>query len=181
MLRALPYRCLNLWDNAYRRCHRLQAVGPMLYIGSVRYTAAVRRFADGTVLAPGDRLGTLHLNNARIATLDDRRGRHLTAWQFARLLRDSLRALATFSLTPAGASFKVYHGTTWMRPHGLAVGFSGKALPSGWRARLLRLHFRVLRAGFSPVGFRTVAADPEPRHFWITRTELHRYFGAPRT
>jgi len=180
MLQALSSRCVNLWDRAYHRYHRLEAVGPLFLVGSQRYAGAERRFADGTVLLTGDWLGTLHFDNRRIASLGGGHGRHLTAWQFTRLLRESLRALAAFSITRAGEPLAVYQGTTWMQPHGLTRGFTCDPLPDGWRARLLRWHFRLLRACFAPATFRN-AGELEPRHFWITRTELRRHFGPPRS
>ena len=180
MLQTLSTRCVNLWDRVYHRYHRLEAVGPLFLVGSRRHAGAERRFADGTVLAAGDWLGTLHFNNSHIASLGRGRDRHLTAWQFTRQLRKSLHALAAFSITQAGEPLIVYRGTTWMQPHGLTRGFSCEPLPNGWRTRLLRWHFRVLRACFAPATFRSAASAPEPRHFWITRTELRRHFGPPR-
>lgn len=179
-MQALTIGCVNAWDRAYRRYHRLEAVGPMLLVGRRRYSGAERRFADGTLLAPGEWLGTLHFSNARIASLDEGRGRHLTAWQFARLMRESLQALAAFSASQSGALLAAYHGTTWMQPHGLTVGFSCEPLPDGWRSRLLRFHFRLLRACFAPASLSGARAELEPRDFWITRTELCRNFGRPR-
>ena len=181
LLQTLSIRCMNLWDRAYHRYHRLEAVGPLLMVGSRRYAGAQRRFADGTVLAAGDWLGTLHFNNVRIASLGSGRGRHLTAWQFARQLRESLDALAAYSVSRAGESPIVYQGTTWMQPHGLTRGFSCDPLPNGWRKRLLRWHFRVLRACFAPATFRNKSRELEPCLFWITRTELRRHFGRSPT
>lgn len=168
---------LDALDRLYRRWHHLEAVGPLFFVGKSQYQGIERRFADGTALRPGDPLGLLHFNNARIATLGLESGRHGTAWRFTRLLRESLDALSAYSVTSAGRPIEVYQGTTWMQVHGLKVGFTIEPLPDGWRSRLLRLHFRLLRAGFAPATFRRSAGPPVPRRFWITRGDLQKHFG----
>ena len=149
----------------------------MLFVGFQQYTGVERCFPDATVLVRGDRVGTLHFNNARIATLGLGQGRHVTAWQFTRLLRESLEALAIYSASTEAEAVTVYEGTTWMQSHGFKVGFVTEPIEQGWRASLLRLHFRVLRACFAPAEFRTRSAAIAPRNFWITRNELQTNFG----
>lgn len=169
--------CLKGWDRVYRQYHHLRPVGPLLLVGFQRYTGVERRFPDATVLVPGDRIATLHFNNARIASLGHGQSRHLTAWQFTRLLRESLEALASFSASAEADSIAVYEGTTWMQSHGFRVGFVTEPLSQGWRAQLLRLHFRMLRACFAPADFRRKSGAIAPRNFWITRTQLQTNFG----
>lgn len=177
LTRAFATRCLEGWERLYQHRHQLQPVGPLLFVGFRQYTGIERRFPDATTLVRGDRVGTLHFNNARIASLGLGQGRHATAWQFTRLLRESLEALAIFSVTSDAQSVAVYEGTTWMQSHGFKVGFVTEPLAQGWRAQLLRLHFRVLRACFAPADFRTRSAAIAPRNFWITRSQLQTNFG----
>ncbi len=169
--------CLKGWDRVYHRYHQLAPVGPMLYVGLERYTGRARQFPDATVLAPGDQIGVLHFNNSRIASLGRSHSKHLTAWQFTRLLRESLAALADFSTSSQAATVAVYHGKTWMRTHGLKVGFITEPLEEGWRAQLLRLHFRVLKTCFAPAGFTDTSGILVPRNYWITRRQLQVSFG----
>src|SRR5438094_9476959 len=61
-----------LYDRAYRAAHGLDRppaqVGPALSI-EVRRSRRARRLPDGTRVAGGDRIGVLHVNNARIAAV----------------------------------------------------------------------------------------------------------------
>jgi hypothetical protein len=151
-------------------------VGPLFLLGSSAHAGIPKHFADGSVLQPGDRYGVLHFNNARLAQLGAGAGRLPTAWEFTRLLRSSLFALAEFADTEEGAQLGAFQGTTWMQPHGLKVGFEIEALPPGWRTAWLRFHFRVLQLCFSPASFRRHKSPAEPRVFWITRASLRQHF-----
>jgi len=59
-----------LYDRAYRAVHGLDRppaqVGPALCV-EVRRSRRARRLPDGTRVALGDRIGVIHVNNARIA------------------------------------------------------------------------------------------------------------------
>src|SRR5438034_1537520 len=59
-----------LYDRAYRAVHGLDRppaqVGPALCL-EVRRSRRARRLPDGTRVALGDRIGVIHVNNARIA------------------------------------------------------------------------------------------------------------------
>lgn len=177
MLHAISQHCMSAIDRAYRRYHALLPVGPLFIVGRRRHRGPARHFDDGTVLEPGEWVGTLHFDNARLLALDNGTGRHATAWQFGRLMRESLVALAAYSATSAGAPLVAYYGTTWMAPHGLSVGFSCEPLPAGWRRQWLRLHFGLLRRSFAPPSFRDARGRLEPRNFWITRPALQQHFG----
>jgi hypothetical protein len=134
-------------------------------------------FADGTSLAPGDFYGTLHFDNSRIASLGEV-SRNRSGVRFARLLRDSLAALAYASREdPALADLPAFHGVTWIREHGAQVGFVSEAMPIGLRRRLLVAHFRLLRWVFAPSLRAARMETPDPRIFWLTRSDLQRSFG----
>ncbi len=172
---TLARRCAAAWDRAYHRYHRLVPMGPLLQVGRERWDGAPRRFDDGTLLEAGAEVGTLHLDNRRLAALAGS-GRQRIAARFGRLLRESLQALAEYSTTADGEAVAAWRGTTWMQPHGLTVGFTTEPLPPGWRRRLLTLHFALLRACFAPAAYGRGPASPEPRQFWITRRALLEHF-----
>jgi hypothetical protein len=137
-------------------------------------------FADGTRLVPGDDYGALHFDNSRIAALGEG-SRVRTGVRFARLLRDSLRDLAAATRNdPALRDLPVFHGITWIREHGERVGFVSEPLPIGPRRRLLGAHFRMLRWVFAPSLRTSLPGAPEPRLFWLTRTDLLTNFGQGR-
>lgn len=178
MLRAAAFRCLRCWDALYHRRHRLEPVGPVLFVGCKEYSGPPREFADGTRIQAGDVIGMLHFNNSRIAALEMAApSGHRAGWQFARLLRESLLTLSAYTVThPTIANVVVFQGTTWMQVHGLKVGFTAESLPNSARTRFLVWHFRLLSWAFAPI--RRRSAPIEPRNFWITRRQLQQHFTA---
>lgn len=175
-LRRAAVKCVDAWEEFYRRRHRLQPVGPLFLLGVGRHAGPEKQFDDDVKLQDGDPIGILHFNNTRIAQLGGSAGRHRTAWEFTRLLRGSLIALAEFSASDAGSHLPVFQGTTWLQPHGVKVGFTIESLPPGWRSRWLQIHFRLLQLCFSPASLRYRGTGPEPRLFWITRPALRHHF-----
>lgn len=175
-LRPFLRRTLNRIDAWYRRKFSLRPLGPVLMIGYQPYDGDPRVFPDGTRLVARQLIGTLHFNNVRLAAL---RGgtRQRIGMRFARLFRRSLERLAELAQSdPVLKNVHVYHGVTWFKPHGHAVGFVSEALPQGWRSRWLAAYLRLLAWGFASVRPRLSGA-PQPRRFWITRDELIRHFG----
>jgi hypothetical protein len=61
---------------------------------------------------------------------------------------------------------------TWIRDHGAHVGFVSEAVPAGLRRRLLAAHFRLLRWVFAPSLRAARTETPDPRMFWLTRSDL---------
>lgn|GEM_PF-155492 len=168
-------------DELYRRSHRLQPVGPVLYAGRTRYRGPAREFADGTRLRPGDCIGTLHFDNGRFPALDMGTAAR-SALRFARLMLESMHALADLArLDPTFADLGVYHAVTWLPPHGRKVGFVTETYPHGLRRRLLAIHFRMLVWTFAAAEQTRATARPEPTIYWLTRQALTtRFAGATR-
>jgi len=180
-LRRVLRTVLRGVDGLYRMLHRLRPVGPVLLVGKARYAGPARTFADGTHVRPGDTLGTLHFNNARIAALDAA-SPTAVAFSFARLFRESMRTLAELSVE--GGAFgdvTVFEGIGWWR-QGQKVGFTSEPFPEGARKRFLTLHIGLLVWAFAPRTSTAIAARPEPRISRITRTALIARFSssAPR-
>lgn len=171
-LRRLAQRGLCRVDELYHRWHRLQPVGEILYVGRTRYRGPAMAFADGTRLAPGDFVGTLHFNNARFSRLEADSSRR-TALGFARLMLESLRILAQRGRRdPQFAEVTVYHGVTWLSSHGKQIGFLTQPFPDGPRNRLMAAYFRLLVWAFAPAQETRAAARPEPTIYWLTREQL---------
>jgi hypothetical protein len=178
-LRRIARSALSGVDDLYRRRFELQPVGPILFVGRSRYRGPARRFADGTQLQPGDMLGTLHFNNARIAALEAATP-NAVAVRFVRLLLQSLRDLA--ELAHEGRPFgdlAVFQGLGWWR-HGESVGFISEPFPEGRRKRFLAVHIGLLVWAFAPPASTAIAARPEPRISWITRDALIERYGSAK-
>jgi UDP-N-acetylglucosamine:LPS N-acetylglucosamine transferase len=178
--RSIAQRCLRAVDALYHAQHRLQPVGEMLYVGRRRYRGPPMEFADGTRIAPGDFVGTLHFNNARFLQIEADSARR-AASRFAPLMLDSLRNLAErVRREPPWSDLPVYHGVSWLGPHGRGIGFQTQPVPQGYGTRLRAAYFRLLVWAFAPAAQTRASARPEPTLYWLTRKQLLRRFGAAR-
>lgn len=178
--RSIAQRCLRAVDALYHAQHRLQPVGEILYVGRCRYRGPPMEFADGTRIAPGDFVGTLHFNNARFLQIEADTA-HRAASRFAPLMLDSLRTLAgRVRREPLWSDLPVYHGVSWLGPHGRGIGFQTQPVPQGRGKRLRAAYFRVLVWAFAPAAQTRASARPEPTLYWLTRKQLLRRFGAAR-
>jgi hypothetical protein len=174
-LRQPLRRAVSLGELGYRRYFRLQAVGPMLYLGQTTHRGPARVLADGTSLNPGDSLGILHFNNARIADLH--RPHVNPGFVFTRLLRSSLAILAQRAQSdPVLRPVVAFRGVTWIPPHGQRIGFEVEPLPDGLRTRWLQWHFHLLLYVFAPEINPGTARRLRPYVFWLTRRQLIRHF-----
>src|SRR5262245_64215119 len=107
---------VRLYDWLYRRWHRLDrqasAVGPALRIEVHR---ARRRHVlpDGTRVVRGERLGTIHLDNRRVAALHRAGACRLdVGLAFRRALVASLEELARAASTGPLADVRAFSATT---------------------------------------------------------------------
>jgi hypothetical protein len=181
LLHSAARRALGLIDAWYYRRHRLRTLGPVLYLGQTRYRGPELRFADGTLLRDNDPIGRLHFNNASIAALGDGSMQRV-GFGFARLMRESLRALAEVAHSdPALRDVRVFQGMTWLPAHGEVVGFVSTPMPRTWRTRLLARHFRMLMWVFAPAARIRAREHAEPRFYWLTRTALTQNLGKLKT
>lgn len=169
-------RVMSWIDAWYYRRYRLRTLGPVLYIGTARYHGPRLEFDDGTVLEENDPIGRLHFNNSSIASLGEG-SMHRVGFRFAKLMRESLRALAQLAHEdPAYKEIRVFQGVTWIPSHGEVVGFVSTPMPKTWRNRLLTGHFRLLMWVFAPAA-KIRQRKAEPRLYWLTRAALSRNLG----
>lgn len=169
--RLIIRKALARVDAWYYRRHRLQTLGPVLYLGVDRYRGPELRFDDGTCLRDNDPIGRLHFNNASIASLGEGSMQRV-GFRFARLMRQSLRDLDEYaSSAPAFREVSVFQGVTWIPAHGEVVGFVSKPLPRTFKSLLLGGHFKLLMWAFAPAE-KIRSRDAEPRVYWLTRAAL---------
>ena len=174
--RQLVQRGLRGVDRRYHRAHRLQAIGPILYVGRDQYRGPTIQFADDTLLEVGSDIGTLHFNNLRFTKLEAQSATG-AALGFARLMIQSLRALADKARTDSRFSdLAVYHAVSWLPGHGDKIGFVTAPYPEGMKKRLMAAHFRLLIWAFAPIE-QSRGARPDPHFYWLTRKELLRRYG----
>jgi len=179
-VRQITQSCLRRVDDAYRNRHRLQPVGEVLYVGRSRYRGPAMEFADGTRLAPGDLVGTLHFNNARFPQIEADTSRR-AALRFVRLMLESMHILADRARQdPMFSDLAVYHAVSWLPPHGQRIGFITEPFPDGPKKRLIAAYFRLLVWAYAPAEQTRATARPDPTIYWLTRKELLQRFGDVR-
>jgi processive 1,2-diacylglycerol beta-glucosyltransferase len=179
-VRQITQSCLRRVDDLYRNRHRLQPVGEVLYVGRSRYRGPAMEFADGTRLAPGDLVGTLHFNNARFPKIEADTSRR-AAWRFVRLMLESVHILADRARQdPMFSDLAIYHAVSWLPPHGQWMGFITEPFPDGPKKRLIAAYFRLLVWAYAPAEQTRASARPDPTIYWLTHKELLRRFGDVR-
>ncbi len=177
-LRLLALRGMLQVDGLYQRWHRLQPVGEMLYVGSSRYRGPAIEFPDGSRIVPGDQVGTLHLNNARVLRLDGQSARH-AAQHFGHLFIDSMRLLAERTRSdPLLAQLVGFQAVSWLGSRGQQFGFCPQPLPASARTQLLKAYFRLMVWVFAPAAQTRAAARLEPTRYWISHAQLQRHFAS---
>lgn len=177
LLRNLVQRGLGHVDGRYQRANRLQAVGPILYVGRAVYRGPSIRFDDDTALKAGDEVGTLHFNNARFTQLEAGTST-AAALGFARLMLESMHDLADRAFRdPAFCDLSVFHAVSWLPARGHRIGFVTAPLPDGFRKRVLTTYFQLLVWAFAPAE-KSRSARPDPHFYWLTRKTLLQRFPA---
>ena len=175
-------RGVAIYDKVYRALHGLERAGaqvpPILTLEVVR---SVRRLTlrDGTEIRVGDRIGALHLNNARLAALHgDRVSELAVGLEFRRELFASLRVLAERARPGGPLAGVVAFSALTILHHGLPrIGFERDPRGPAW-PRLTSVYQRALLASMHPNGYdasRRVGARAQ--RLWISRRALLRLFG----
>ena len=167
-----------LYDRAYRVVHGLDRppaqVGPALCV-EVRRGRRARRLPDGTRIASGDRVGVIHLNNARLTAVHVNGQPPLAiGLEFRRWFLASLRELAQLAADGGPlADVRAFCAITIFH-RGLArLGFHPERDGIVWPG-LTAAYQRALMASLHPAGplrpRRVISAGA--RRLWMTREEL---------
>src|SRR2546425_3403314 len=167
-----------LYDRAYRAVHGLDRppaqVGPALCL-EVRRSRRARRLPDGTRVALGDRIGVIHVNNARIA------GVHVNGQpplaiglEFRRWFVASLHELAQLAADGGPlADVRAFSAITIFHRGLSRLGFRAERDGIVWPG-LTAAYQRALMASLHPAGPLRVwrATHARARRLWMTRAEL---------
>lgn len=166
---SLLLRLFQAYDRSWRRRNNVRPFDEVLSLGVAAYAGPERTLEDGTHLKVGDRLGIIHFNHDGFSA-DQNRIR--AALRFRRQFARSLQRLADSLDTDATLKgIKALYGETWIRPHGLKVGFIVEPLPRTWRTRWQHRYLRFLLW----VQFPHLARgnrDTWLHAYWLTRRHL---------
>jgi hypothetical protein len=177
-LKKLTQHVFGRIERRYWNSHNLVAIGEVLLVGRRQYRGPVLALTDGTVLKPGDIMGELHFNNARLRQLHLNSRSSNPARVFGRLMLTSLHQLAAaVRERPEFADLHIYHGLSWLRPHGTGVGFITDRLPAGIERSCRIIWFRLLIWAFAgdTTGRQRIL---DPHHYWLSRQSLLQTFPA---
>jgi len=169
---------IRTYDAAYRWYRNLDtaesSIPPVLVV-EMRRAHRTRYLGDGTVIRPGDHIGVLHLNHARVAALHRR---VLTPMALGLVFRrDMLASLQHLAMLarPGGRleGARAFSAVTILH-HGLPrLGFERDT--SGLRcARLTGAYQRALLATLHPNGRSRLAgfASSRAERLWLSRARL---------
>lgn len=175
---------VGVYERLYRLVQGLEApeaeVGPALSV-AVRWSFRRIRLAGGVVIHPGDRIGILHLNNARVVTLHaDGRPPLAVGLAFRRDLFASLRELA--ALASGGgrlAAARAFAATTIFHRGLRRLGFETERRRLVWPG-YVAAYQRALLTTLHPAGAARVRrlALVRAERLWIAREALLARYGA---
>lgn len=175
-------RGVAIYDKVYRALHGLERAGaqvpPILTLQVLR-SARRLTLRDGTEIRVGDRIGALHLNNARLAALHGNGASELAVGlEFRRELFASLRVLAERA-HPGGplADVAAFSALTILH-HGLPrIGFERDPRAPAW-PRLTSAYQRALWASMHPTGHNgSRRGGTRSQRLWISRRALLWRYG----
>lgn len=182
-----PWR---LYDEAYRRFHRLEDLpvdGTIFFrLGRTRYRGRPFVLSDGTLVRPGDPVGTLHLHNEGLAVLHRR---HRSAWRvglaFYHAFKATLRELARrVAEDPRNAGLVAFYAETIFWSGGPRAGFDVGPFQSRLWAAVVGAYQRALLGRYHPLGPERASQGRErgryrkARAIWISRAGLQARYGA---
>jgi len=174
---------IALYDRVYRLCHRLDIptseIGPVLRIEFRRARRAVR-LRDGVLVAVGDTIGVLHMNNERVRTLHVDGASPMTlGLEFRRQLIVSLGALAARVEAGGRAGAAVAFSATTILHHGLPrLGFERDPDAAVCHA-VVAGYQRMLLAMLHPAGVERIVrlGDGRAERLWLSRARLLARYG----
>lgn len=162
----------------FERRYQIRPIGEggyVLRLGIVMYRGPRVTLGDGTVVAAGDRVGELHLDNRRVAAL------HTEGRAGLRYRREVFRVLPVLArdlrTRPEYRAINAVGGPSLFWAEAALAGFEHRPLP-GFTRWWLAWWERHLLAHYHPAGRRRLdqGRRTELRQLWISRrTLLERY------
>jgi peptidoglycan-N-acetylglucosamine deacetylase len=177
------YWLIALYDRAYRLCHRLDTprseVGAALRL-ELSWATHALRLSDGTLIARGDRIGILHMNNDRVRALHiEGLSPIAVGLEFRREIVGSLRALAVVAGPGGWADRATAFAATTIFHHGLPrLGFERDPTPPPF-PHVIAAYQRSLLGVLHPAGAHRLVrlANTHVERLWLSRARLLALYG----
>lgn len=183
MKSTLFYRFMCWYDTYWRRKHGVEKFNDLLSFSFETFSGERRVMNDGTWVEPGDHLAILHFNRECFMN-SSANPKHYTrnALRFRKLLLSSFRNLAErIDSHEKLTQVKVFHGISWLPPHGEKLGFLIERVPDSALTYVRKFYFRVLLRVFFPHVSALENNRIQPHAYWLTRQNLLRYFPAEQS
>jgi hypothetical protein len=170
---------LATWERVDRRRRRIHPVrhGALLGVEFRTHAGPPLRLADGTTIRPGDPIGELHLDNARVREVVAAHG-----WSGVRFVLHDLPFLARWASRPdLGPRPIAFHAGGLLAPLAARAGFEVRPRRRSPRARLDEWYLRWLMGHWSPAGRARLARGHSrlrSANAWISTEALVLRYGA---
>lgn len=175
---SLSYRAMSWYDAYWRRKHGVERFNDLLSFSFEKFSGERRVMNDGTWIEPGDDLAILHFNReCFVNSSADPQHYIRNALRFRKLLLSSFRHLASnINEHEKLTRVKVFHGVSWLPPHGEKLGFLIERLPNSALTVVRKFYFTVLLKVFFPHVSALENKRIQPHAYWLTRQNLFKYF-----
>ena len=172
---------IALAERIDRRRLGLHPIGPgsLVCVRLDRHRGPAVRLADGTVVADGDVVGWIHLDNAAVRRVA------ADSWEVEGLgaaRRDLAELSARARDAPASARPVAYTGATILWPLARRVGFEVRDRRPSFRVRLEDWYLRGVLAHWSRAGRARLGKGRgvlRTREVWLSAAALQRRYGEP--
>lgn len=178
MSNSLFHQFMCWYDTRWRRKHGVEKFDELLSFSFERFSGARRLMNDGTWVEPGDYLAILHFNRECFVNASADPQHYIrNALRFRKLLLSSFRQLARdINEHEKLMDVKVFHGISWLPPHGEKLGFLIERLPDSALTLARKFYFKVLLKTFFPHVSALENNRIQPHAYWLTRQNLLKYF-----
>lgn len=180
MKTTLFYRFMCWYDAYWRRKHGVEKFDELLSFSFETFSGERRIMNDGTWVEPGDCLAILHFNReCFVSAPGDPRQNARNALRFRRLILASFKSLAkAINENEKFTRVKVFHGVSWLPPHGEKLGFLIERVPDSALNLVRKFYFKILLRVFFPHLAAQENNRIQPHAYWLTRDKLLKNFSA---
>lgn len=178
MKNAAFYRFMCWYDAYWRRKHGVERFNDLLSFSFETFSGERRMMNDGTWIEPGDHVAILHFNRECFMNSSANPKHYIrNALRFRKLLMSSFQNLAEqIDQHEQLTNVKVFHGVSWLPPHGEKLGFLIERLPDSALNSIRKFYFGILLRVFFPHVSALENKSIQPHAYWLTRQNLMKYF-----